>query len=205
MESVGIETAFITVPGHIYLAFSPSASSADARLTFLNQSDLIFLNDRVWIPVEITMVQHSFLDAWAAGAKEWSENVEKNQAHLYPMHDSWKEYRPVGLPGSAVIAAPDRAELINAFKIELNRFIDRELFPRVAELEDKINQSGKAPRYRNRLGVLYARYGLNSKAADQFEKILEKVEYVPALLNMGNISFMNKELNGALVIIKGHL
>lgn len=114
------------------------------------------------------------------------------------MHDSWKEYRPVGLPGSAVVAAPDRTGLVEAFKAELNRFIDRELFSRVAELEDKVKQSGNAPRYINRLGVLYARYGLNGKAADQFGRILENEEYVPALLNMGNISFMNKDLDGAL-------
>ena len=43
-----------------------------------------------------------------------------------------------------------------------------------------------------------ARYGLNDKAVVQFEKILKNTEYVPALVNMGNIRFLNKDMGGAL-------
>ncbi len=43
-ESIGIETAFITIPGHIDLAFSTGLDSATARKQFQRPDDLIFHN-----------------------------------------------------------------------------------------------------------------------------------------------------------------
>ena len=37
MEAVGIETAFITVPGHIFMAFALDMSPAEAKRSFLNR------------------------------------------------------------------------------------------------------------------------------------------------------------------------
>ncbi len=198
LEAVGIETAFITVPGHIYMAFALNITPAEAKRTFLKPDDLIFIEEKVWLPVEITMVQDNFLSAWAMGAKEWRENIGKGQAKIYPMHDSWEEYKPVGLPGSTSVSMPSKDNIVSAFQKELTSFIDKEIYPRVEKLEGQISQSNNAPKYMNRLGVLYARYGLNDKAASQFEKILRSNEYVPTLINMGNISFLNNEIKDAL-------
>jgi tetratricopeptide (TPR) repeat protein len=198
LESVGIETAFITIPGHIFIAFSLNMSPAEARRTFLTPDDLIIENEKVWLPVEITMVQDNFLEAWETGAKEWRYNAAKNQAELYPMHDSWNEYKPVGLPGATEVSIPPKENIVSAFQSELNNFINREMYPQVSRLEGQIRQSSNTPKYVNRLGVLYARYGLNDKAVVQFKKILRSTEYVPALINMGNIRFLSKDIRGAL-------
>lgn len=198
LEAVGIETAFITVPGHIYMAFALSMTPPEAKRAFLKPDDLIFIEEKVWLPVEITMVQDNFLAAWAMGAKEWRENIGKGQAKIYPMHDSWEEYRPVGLSGSTSVSMPSKENIVSAFQAELTGFIDKEIYPQVERLEGQIRQSNNAPKYMNRLGVLYARYGLNDKAAGQFEKILGNNEYVPTLINMGNISFLGEDIKGAL-------
>ncbi len=202
LEAVGIETAFITVPGHIYMAFALAMDPDSAIKRFLSPDDLIIENDRVWLPVEITMVQDSFLDAWAMGAKEWRENNSKEQAVLYPMHDSWNKYKPVGLPGTTSVSMPDKENIISAFQSELAGFIEREIYPQVSRIEKQISQSNNAPKYINRLGVIYARYGLNDKAAEQFKEILLTIEYGPSLINMGNISFLNKEVERALEYYK---
>jgi len=198
LEAVGIETAFITVPGHIYMAFALNMNPAEAKKTFLKPDDLIFTDDKVWLPVEITMVQDDFLAAWAMGAKEWRENDGKDQAKIYPMHDSWDEYQPVGLPGTTTVSTPGKESIVSAFQSELKSFIDKEIYPQVEKLKDQISRNNNAPGYINRLGVLYARYGLNDKASGQFQKILRNNEFVPALINMGNISFLNSEIKEAL-------
>ncbi len=198
LESVGIETAFITIPGHIYMAFSLNMSPSEAKRTFLKPDELIFLNNKVWLPVEVTMVQDNFLSAWAMGAKEWRENAAKGQALLYPMHDSWNEYKPVGLPGNALVSIPDKESIVNSFQSELADFIDREIYSQVSRLESQISQNNNASKYVNRLGVLYARYGLNEKAAGLFQEILTNTEYVPALINMGNLSFLKEYMKEAL-------
>ena len=199
LESVGIETAFITIPGHIFMAFSLDMVPDKARSSFLRADELIFLVDKTWLPVEITKVQDNFLDAWDAGAKEWRENEAREQAILYPMHESWLEYEPVGLPsGRSEISLPQRAQVLNAYMEEIVKFIDREIYPRVSKLQGQIRTSNNDPKYINKLGVLYAKYGLTDKAVLQFNKILAKQEYVPALINFGNIHYLSKEMEKAL-------
>jgi tetratricopeptide (TPR) repeat protein len=48
------------------------------------------------------------------------------------------------------------------------------------------------------LGILYARYGQYEKAKKEFGKLLKKEEYVPALLNMGNVYYLSDRKDDAL-------
>jgi tetratricopeptide (TPR) repeat protein len=198
LESVGIETAFVTIPGHIFMAFSLDMEPNTARNSFLRPDDLIYSDGKTWLPVEITMVKENFLSAWETGAKEWRENAASDQAKLFPMHNSWNEYKPVGLPGTSSVSMPDRLAVVNSFKTELVRFIDGEIYPQVSKLQVEIKQNNNAAKYVNRLGVLYGRYGLTDKAVVQFEMIINNTEYLPALINMGNISFLKKDIKEAL-------
>ncbi|HVO40221.1 MAG TPA: tetratricopeptide repeat protein, partial [Spirochaetia bacterium] len=53
--------------------------------------------------------------------------------------------------------------------------------------QQQIDQDPKNVSLVNKLGVLYARYGVLDKAEDAFTKALAIQEYPPALINMGNI------------------
>jgi tetratricopeptide (TPR) repeat protein len=82
---------------------------------------------------------------------------------------------------------------------ELSRYIDREIYPQVVKLQREIDQSGGSPKLVNRLGVLYARYGLIDKAEQEFNKVLaQRKDYVPTLLNLGNIYYLNGEYDQAM-------
>jgi len=48
----------------------------------------------------------------------------------------------------------------------------------------------------NSLGVLHAEYEQLSKATTQFQRVLLESEYMPALINMGNIYFMRDSTLG---------
>jgi len=198
LESVGIETAFITVPGHIFIAFVIDDDPESAAKTYLNDHDFIFLSDRVWVPLEVTE-RDGFLDAWQAGARLWQEAVAENIAQFYPIHEAWATYEPVGLPGTDTeMPLPERESIENAFYKELMRFIDREIYPRVQQLQAKLSQDSNDIKTRNRLGVLYARYGVYDKAKTEFEKVLTVGEYAPSLCNLGNIGMLEEEYMKAL-------
>jgi hypothetical protein len=194
LESVGIETAFVTVPGHIYLAFSLDASPAEARRGFSQMDTLIEREGKVWLPVEITMRKEGFLEAWQTGAREWREAAQAGFGGFYPTSEAWTVFEPVGLPGAPLAITPPEAGAVAAlYRAEISKFVEREVFQQARQLIAAVEESGGAPKQVNALGVLYARYGLLEKAEAEFAKAIAGQEYVPALVNLGNISYLRKD------------
>jgi len=203
LEAVGIETAFITAPGHIYMAFNLDMSPAAAGRVFSSTADLITLEDETWLPVEITLVADGFLKAWQIGAKEWRETDAAGTAGFFPVRESWKLYEPVGFAqGAAAIVLPDSERVAARYKSTLERFINREIGPRVETLQAKIRSGGNTVVYRNKLGILYAQFGMLDEAASQFKSVASNNQYVPALINLGNIYYLKDEMETALSYYK---
>jgi len=199
LEASGVETAFITIPGHIYIAFALKTSPSSARRTFSQSDNLIFIDETVWFPLEITMVQQDFLDAWETGAKEWRENNSRDQAGLYPTRQAWQTYQAVGFSGnSANIELPEKPTVLRGFADSLRTFINREIYPQVARIQARIQEQGDHVKFRNQLAVLYGKYGLFDMAEREFKAILRDGDYLPALVNMGNIYFIKEDYLRAL-------
>jgi transglutaminase-like putative cysteine protease len=200
LESVGIETAFITTPGHIHMAFSVNLSPEAARSTFLDDDDLIFMEDKSWLPVEITTIGSGFLKAWEDGAKLWREASSRGKAGFFPVREAWLVYNPVGIRGEGEsIDYPNEAKVQQIYQQEMSRYIDREIYPQVVKLQNEIERSGGSPKLVNRLGVLYARYGLIDKAEREFNRVLAtQSDYIPTLLNLGNVYYLNEEYDKAM-------
>ena len=128
------------------------------------------------------------------------ESISNQDRHaIYPVHESWKIFEPVGSPKTASnIRIPDDDIILESYLAELDKIILRELRPRIAALQKDIRSSNNAPSKINKLGVLYARYGYFNKAEAEFRKITERSGYVPALVNMGNILFIKENYKEAL-------
>jgi tetratricopeptide (TPR) repeat protein len=192
-EAVGIETAFITIPGHIYMAFALTMSPDEARAAFTHKDDLIIVNDKVWVPIEITLREGGFVKAWQYGAKEWRENLAKKQAVLYPLHEAWKTYEPVGYSsGASDIKIPAESKIVLAFSNDLDTFVKGEIGQQEVALTAAVSKANTTPeksKALNRLAVLHSRFGLYDLARKELQQILAKDEYAAALINMGNIYF----------------
>jgi len=202
LQSVGIKTAFITIPGHILPAFSLNLRPEIAGKMFNNRQNLLFREGDTWIPVEITILNEGFLRAWEQGAQEWRENAALGKAELYPTEEAWNIYEPVGFQQKATIDLPDKGTLIEYFQKDLDTFVKMEIQDREKALLAHIQKTGEKPKLQNNLGVLYARYGLDEKALEQFDKILQKEDYIPALLNTGNIFYLRDDYKTALSYYK---
>ena len=189
LESVGVETAFVTTPRHISLAFSLGVAPDEARRTFRDADDLIYIGDKVWMPIEVTAMQSGFDRARTEGARRFRQYDAAGEVGFHPTHEAWAVYEPVGFSEEGVaIAQPDRELVVAAFDAEMERFIDREIFDRVTQLERRIADRGGSPRDHNRLGVLFARYGRVADARAQFEKVIEiDPNDASAMVNIGNL------------------
>ena len=189
LESVGIRTAFITIPGHIYMAFALDESEGEAREKYYDPSMLIFIDGETWVPVEVTLVNEGFLKAWRIGAKEWADNVKTDSAVLYPLRECWSRYRPVGIPGvNPRFALPDEVETIRTFDAGMNRYVAREIDAQKTVLEMRSDGEEKKC---NDLGILYGRYGMLDEAWKEFSEAAKK-DYPFAWTNLGNIAFLQK-------------
>ena len=114
LEAIGIDTAFITVPGHIYMAFDSGLSLEEGRAK-LNKGYYIEAYDKIWCPIEITLSQDTFGLAWTYGAREWKKAGDS--ALLIPLDDAWDAYLPISVPGSDTsIDVPSSEEIIKYFK-----------------------------------------------------------------------------------------
>ncbi|MBI9105448.1 MAG: hypothetical protein JEZ04_01815 [Spirochaetales bacterium] len=199
LQSVGIDTAFITIPGHIFIAFALKLDPDEALKSISSREDLIIHEGRAWVPLEITMVGTSFMQAWKTGANEWNEWEPAGQAELYQMGEAWADYEPVGFGGKAEdIDFVGGEDLTESYLTEINRFINREIYAQSAAAEEKINQQKRTPANLNKLGTIYARYGKTDDAMGYFKEALALDDYYPAMLNMGNLYFLDNNLNLAL-------
>lgn len=203
LESLAVETAFITVPGHIYPAVALNMSPEEARKTFSRENALIFEQDRAWLPVEATLVgKGPFIDAWAEGSRQWFRAAEEGKAALYPMEDAWKIYPPVALNAfrDKSLVLPDPAGLKGRYQSQELALIDRETRNQVEYLEKAIRDSrgSRRAKLQNSLAVLKARYGLYEEALSLLEPIAgEKDPYLPAVNNLANLHYRMGDLDRA--------
>jgi hypothetical protein len=126
LEVLGIDTAFITRPGHIYMAFDTGMASPDgeggipaALVPYV--SSFIEHGGKLWAPVEITVPAAGFWRAVRLGGRQWFGAGE--EARFYPMRDSWALYPPVNVPGSGgqMPVPPEEEELIRAIEEEMDK------------------------------------------------------------------------------------
>jgi len=116
------------------------------------------------------------------------------------VHEAWTAFQPVVLAGSSTpVSQKDPKAGAGAFKAELASFIDAETGPRIAAIQADIKKNGASAQLYNKLGVLYARYGLLDRAQAQFALALKsKSPTTSATFNMGNILFLQGKFSEAL-------
>lgn len=93
LESAGIKCAFVTVPGHIFIAADSGMTEKEITSLFNDNSMFIENNGSFFIPIEVTVCNKGFKYAWQMGIKEW--NKYETGRDFYPLEDAWKQFRPV--------------------------------------------------------------------------------------------------------------
>jgi tetratricopeptide (TPR) repeat protein len=198
LQAIGIDAAFITVPGHIFIAVDTNLTPEQAPRELIPAGQFIAYKGKAWLPVEITSVHDGFVKAWQLGAKEWNENNPSGQAGFYPIQDAWTAYQPVGLPGAeTTINVPQSDRILLAYRKEVQKFLDAAIGPMIATLQGQIRTTGSLAAM-NSLGVLYAKYGQIDNAEKQFRLVLVKKPYLPTILNLGHLYFARGDWKNAL-------
>ena len=199
LETLGIETAYITVPGHIYAAFNTKVPSSKYQEIHPSRELTINLNGELWVPVEITLIGvSSFTEAWKRGAGEWhawDRETEKRGFNI--TREAQAVFRPVGLKESDLgLQYGNPGSLSSAVKEEFASLKDETL----SFYLEKTRSRGKKQDY-NRLGVAYSRFSDYSAAEGAFNKaVASDRSYIPALVNLANIETLRGRETNSLGI-----
>jgi tetratricopeptide (TPR) repeat protein len=198
LESVAVPAAIVDLPEDVIVAFPLEMGEAQARTTFTNLGNFIFDSGKVWVPLRSSMIRDGFLRAWQAGAELWRSHSDGPgaPAALLKIDDAWKEYQPIALADVDYKPSKPSEDAVNlAFESVLGRFVTAEVEPKAKRLLSEMQGDGTG-RQRNGLGIVYAQYGLYDQAKAEFEKAVAK-NYLPAIVNLANVSFLLKDYDTA--------
>lgn len=110
LESVGVETAFLLVPGHVLLAVSAGVPPDATERVTMEGKRLIVHEGKAWLPIETTALGKTFREAWSLGTAA-VERARKDKSELIVVETraGWSTYPPAALPRAAglAIARPD--------------------------------------------------------------------------------------------------
>jgi tetratricopeptide (TPR) repeat protein len=197
LETVGIETGFITTPGHIYTAFNTKVPGRLFKQLHPDRSMTINVEDQLWVPVEITMIgKGDFLDAWRKGVEEWTMyEAAPEKRGFYLTRSSQELYRPVGLKETDLgLQYGDKENIVRGFRDDMGELIEAI----VTEYRDTARETGKKADW-NKLGITYAKFSQYRKAEQAFSQALYiDPDYLNAKVNLGNVAYLEGNYRGAL-------
>ncbi len=202
METVGMETAFITIPGHIYAAFNTGVASRDYQQVHPDRAMTIPVDGEIWVPVEITMIGAStFREAWRTGVENWDRHANSpGSRNFIKTRVAQEIYRPVSLREKDMgLQYGEASNIRKAFLQDRDAIVET----LTKEQLEKAEATGRKQDY-NSLGVALAKLGQLAMAETAFRKALAKdANYTVAGANLGNIFYSQKRYSEALDIYHG--
>ncbi|HEY7674830.1 MAG TPA: tetratricopeptide repeat protein [Burkholderiales bacterium] len=199
-ENLGIETALVDVPGHLFLMFRTGLKEADRGLISLQDDLLVVRDGEIWIPVEATLIATSFSEAWAEGGRRYYEAEARKQLKVLPLRHTWERYPPVTLapPTFAVeVASGERASRLvdREQRVLIARRLEREVQP----YRQLLASNPRDEEARLQIGNIYGRNGATDVALKEYEAILAgNPRHAAALNNRGNLYYDRGDYERAL-------
>ncbi len=196
LESMGIDTRVLEVPGHMFMMFSAGILADDDGYTMDNM--YVIYEGRLWIPVETTLLGSAFVPAWEKGAATYYKWKDKGLTVL-DAHVSWDKYKPASLPDSSLKQSEiSRAEIEKKFPSDYMSVL-------------KISSQTKTRRYLNaiktnpsdvdahlQMGIILAKAGDRDEAMKYFDKVLTlEPKSSAAMNNRGNIFMIEDKYQDA--------
>lgn len=196
LESLGIRTKVVEIPGHMFMMFStgqePGSIIESLRDLYVSHEGTL------WIPVEVTLVGSPFMKAWEIGVRNYREWEKNGLTHL-DIRSAWERYKPASLPMSdwrppeitrATITEHYRDDLPTLRRIRVQNLGQ----PFLARLKDNPND-GQALL---QLAITYSKAGELGEALLILEKAKTIVSDNAGVFNgLGNIYFLTDRYNDA--------
>lgn len=194
LESVGIGAAYIPLEDDFIVAIELGDNEQALLNLFNNTDNLLVVNDKIWVPVSMSVIHKDFAESWKTGVQKVSEALDSDvDVDFIILSDAWQTYPPSGFSsGETTSKIPSEKDLVKAGEADLSKYITQEFGPQIAAVQERIKTEGASVSLYNRLGLLYVRAGMYDNAVSVYE-ISAKMGSVPAMNNLGNILSLQKK------------
>jgi tetratricopeptide (TPR) repeat protein len=194
LENLGIRTAFVEVPQHLFLMFDTGLKAEDADSISHDHSLLAFKDGHVWIPLEATMINTNFNEAWAEGARKYHAAEAGNKLGIIDLRQAWKEYKPVTLrKANYTIDLPQPRRTENLVRQARQRLLAKRVERLILPYQAMVANNPQNIDARLQIAILYTRYGLYADAEIAFEALNELApENSAVITNQGNLYLLQE-------------
>jgi hypothetical protein len=190
-----IPTAFLDGPGHILMMFDSGLHPRNALALSVDDDLYVVDGERVWIPVETTMIGKSFVDAWSEGAAIYQRWKSASDFHVTPIEAAWAEYIP-SLPETPApnVTAPPAEMVDRRFAADLDSLKAWQaayLKQKFLEPLDAQPKSSRDAGTQNQFALVHALDGRVVEAAAIWDSLLQaNPADATALNNRGNVALL---------------
>lgn len=192
LANLGIETMFLDVfkpgAGHIFLMFDSGIKPDKVENYFLDASEVVVLNDKVWVPIEATLVGKSFFSAWKQGALKYNEMKAENYVNEISVKEASAKY----IAGSHItpdLPMPELEGINNLLKEDIKQYgmwLEQIVYKSVG------NKLSSAEDYYD-AGVKYMEFGRYKEAMQMLETSINMKPVFPDAINTLGVCYTKKE------------
>lgn len=199
LEAQGVETAFFRTDNRLCSAVKLDVELHRLDQTYSKKEQLYIQDDQVWLLIDLSDPQTSFVEALNTAAVY----QEDDSGELFPLLFGRVEYGETGYSNPEVPLDKGEEETFSGqFMDEMHSVVDWI----VRELEQHfLAQLASNPRnvtLLNNLGVLLASNGRLEDAEEYFNKALLSADDKALYVNLGNIAYLNRQLESAAVFFE---
>jgi tetratricopeptide (TPR) repeat protein/sugar lactone lactonase YvrE len=203
LENAGINTAYVDVPGHVFMAFDSQIKPNEIAASGFDPKDVIVMYEKVWIPIETTLIgTQSFLTAWKSAAERYyKELANGNFPEIVPMSDARKVYQPsTFVPEKFAEVEPvSNQEVIAEYQQQVSELLTKTKKEVLREMENRYVNEPQNVFVKNKYAMLLAQIG---KSADADKILLEALALSPGnpavLNNLGNVAYFRGDADRAI-------
>jgi tetratricopeptide (TPR) repeat protein len=199
LESIGVETAVIDTPGHIFMMANTEESNPETLGLPIDR--FVEYKNTYWVPIETTKLSAGFIDAWQTAATEVKRGKDLGSVEFLTFSDAGEKYAPVTLVESdpnqpsfpeAGVAATFPKLLA---QVETERYENR-----VKAIQGKLAADPSNSGLKVQLGMIYVE-GRNLAEAETLFKTLTEDAAVDvqaaAHNNLGNVAYLKEDFQTA--------
>lgn len=194
LESIGINTAYVDIPGHVFLIFDTGINESDIKSKGLTEDKVRILWNKAWITLEATVIgKNTFVESWTNSNHRYSQTIAENKP-VVPVQfkQAWEIYPPIQYPESKKIdsSLTDPSIIKNAIIADINYYYNMTKGNIEFELLSSLNKHPDNVFLINKLAMYYISIDSLKKAKLYYEKSLklDNANQV-TLINLGNLYF----------------